>query len=156
MLAQIYDNAEFVVGCVDDLAPVGPSLHAMGHGGTCIILDPVFISKMRVLPETNERLNVDQLMQDECSFCHANVYHPSRGSTDDGMRFTECLDMLLETVVKYRGSHIVVIGGDFNDSLHRRSGLRKGRILAEFVTNHPLNSDVTSPIGDTFFHASNE
>ena len=116
----------------------------------------LFFIKMRVLPETNERLNVDQLMQDECSFCHANVYLPSRGSTDDGMRFAECLDMLLEIVVKYRGSHIVVIGGDFNDSLHRGSRLRRDRIFAEFVAERRLNSDVTSPIRDTFFHVSNE
>ena len=60
----MYDNAEFAAGCVDGLAPVGPSLNARGHGGTCIVWDAELSSKITVLPETNKRIIFVQLKQD--------------------------------------------------------------------------------------------
>ena len=88
--------------------------------------------------------------------CLANVYLPARGSTEDEEGFGECLDMLHEIILKYNSSHTVIIGGDFNSSVHRCSGLRWDRLFMEFVTEHRLNDEMDYPVGDTFFHASND
>ena len=66
------------------------------------------------------------------------------------------MDMLHEIVLKYNSSHAVIIGGDFNSSMHRGTSLRRDRLLMIFVSEHRLNVGVDCPVGDTFFHASND
>ena len=50
-----------------------------------------------------------------------NVYLPTRGSAMDEMFFDDSLDMLHEIILKYSSSHTIVLGGDFNSSLHRET-----------------------------------
>ena len=37
IITEIYNNTEFVCGCVVDNEPVPPSLHMRGYGGTSIL-----------------------------------------------------------------------------------------------------------------------
>ena len=39
--------------------------------------------------------------------------------------------------------------------MHRGSGLRRDRLFMKFVTEHRQNDGVSYPVGDTFFHVSN-
>ena len=95
-LAKIYYDAEFAAGCVDDFDPVGLSLHARGHGDTCIVRDAAFNSKMKALLETNGSLNVVQLKQDVFMCILSGLcVHASTWLLE------ECLDMLHEIIVKY-------------------------------------------------------
>ena len=151
-----YPRAVSCAGCVDDCAPIGPSLHARGYGWTCILLSSSHNSNIRILPESNERISVVEYNQALVLLCLANVYLPARVSTEDEEGFGECLDMLHEIILKYNSSHTVIIGGDFNSSTHRGSGLRRDRLFMEFVIEHRLNDGVDYPVGDTFFHASND
>ena len=50
---------------------------------------------------------------------------------DDYVQFSDIIDMLHEINTKYESS--VFVDGDFNASLHRRSGICRDRILPEFV-----------------------
>ena len=156
LLSQVYDNTKFVAGCVDDCNPVGPSLHARGYGGTCILWARSHNASIRVLPESNERINVVEYNQECVLLCLVNVYLPTRGAADHEEAFGECMDMLHEIILKYNSSHAVIIGGDFNSSMHRGTSLRRDRLLMEFVSEHHLNVEVDCPVGDTFFHASND
>ena len=64
--------------------------------------------------------------------------------------------MFRYAILKYNSSHTVIIGGDFNSSMHTGSDLRRDRLFVEFFTEHRLNDGVDYPVGDTFFHASND
>ena len=113
-------------------------------------------ASIRVLPESNERINVVEYNQEWVLLCLVNVYLPTCGTADYEEAFGECMDMLHEIILKYNSSHAVIIGGDFNSSIHRGSSLRRDRLLMEFVSEHRLNVGVDCPVGDTFFHASND
>ena len=109
LLSQVYDNTEFVAGCVDDFNPVGPSLHARGYGGTCILWSPSHNASIRVLPESNERINVVEYNQECVLLCLVNVYLPTRGAADHEEAFGECMDLLHEIILKYNSSRPGVI-----------------------------------------------
>ena len=149
-LTDIYDNTEFVSGCVD--APVPPSLHSRGYGGTCILWHCSMNSLMKQLPETSVRINVVELKCPMTPFCLVNVYLPARGVAENEPLFEECLDELHEIFIKYSPSHTVVFGGDFNASLHRGHQLRRDVLFREFVKEHSLQPDASYPKRDTFFH----
>ena len=101
-LTDIYDNTEFVSGCVDDDAPVPPSSHMRDCGGTCILWHCSLNSPMRKLPGTSVRINVVELKCPMTPFCLANVYLPAQGVAENEFLFEECLDELHEIFMKYR------------------------------------------------------
>ena len=156
ILADIFDNTEFACGCVDDDAPVPPSLHMRGHGGTCILWHSSLNSLIKKLPETSVRINVVELKCPMALFCLVNVCLPMRGVAENETLFEECLDELHEIFIKYSPTHTISFGGDFNASLHRGGHLRSDVLFQKFVIEHGLQPDSCYPTRDTFFHASSD
>ena len=111
---------------------------------------------MKKLPESSIRINVVELKNPIVLFCLVNVYLPARGLAENESLFAECLDILHEIFVKYVPTHTIVIGGDFNVSLHRGSHLHRDVLFREFVEEHELKLDSNYPVQDTFFHASSD
>ena len=128
-LIDIFDNTEFVCGYSDDDAPVAPSLHTRGYGGTCILWHSSLNSRVKKLPESSIRLNVVELKCPAVLFCLVNVFLTARGPAEHEPIFEECLDELHEIIVKYCPTHVVVIGGDFNASLHIGDHLRRDNLF---------------------------
>ena len=156
ILADIFDNTEFACGCVDDDAPVPPSLHMRGLGGTCILWHSSLNSLIKKLPKTSARINVVELKCPMTLFCLVNVYLPAQGVAENETLFAECLDELHEIFIKYSPTHTIVFGGDFNASLHRGDHLRRDVLVQEFVIEHGLQPDPCYPTRDIFFHLSSD
>ena len=81
---------------------------------------------------------------------------PSRGSTEADAEYEETLDQIHEIVIKFNASHDIVIGGDWNGSLHRTKYCAHDSLLRSFLKEHSLILPVNYPVRDTFFHASSD
>jgi hypothetical protein len=46
------------------------------------------------------------------------AYMPCRGRKNTAHQYSESIDIIREMVSKYTKSHTIVLGGDFNASLH--------------------------------------
>ena len=62
----------------------------------------------------------------------------ARGTSDGDVGFLQVLDELREIVEKFKSTHRIVMGGDFNSSLHRSSPARRDRLLKKFLEEHSL------------------
>ena len=133
VVTAIFENTEFSCGCVDDDAPLAPSLHMREYGGTCILWHCSLNPMIRKLPETNSRIKAVELKCQTVLLCLVNVYLPARGTSANEMLLAECLDELHEIFVKYSLSHTLVVGGDFNASSHRGEGIRRDVLFLKFV-----------------------
>ena len=81
---------------------------------------------------------------------------PSRGSAEADTEYSETLDQLHENLINYCGSHDIVVGGDLNAFLHRPKYCPRDSLLRSFHAEHNLSLPKYCPIGDTFFHASDD
>ena len=88
--------------------------------------------------------------------CIVNVYMPSSGSAEADTEYSETLDQLHENLIKYCGSHDIVVSGDLNAFLHRPKCCPRDSLLRSFLAEHNLSLPKYCPIGDTFFHASDD
>ena len=82
------------------------------------------------------------------------VYLPCKGSTYayNYLEFTDCIDQLNEIMVKYRSTHDILLGGDFNKIYSANITMsRRIKYLNEFIVEHDL---VTRNTGKTFIHSN--
>jgi exonuclease III len=67
------------------------------------------------------------------SICLINVYLPSRGRKNTIQSYNEALDTLREVMMKYKDTHIVIIGGDMNGSIYRAPPNENDRALRKLI-----------------------
>ena len=84
-----------------------------------------------------------------------NVFLPVRGLAEHEILFEDCLDMLHDVFIKYRPTHTIICGGDFNASLHRDDRLRRDMLLYSFLSEHGIQMEASYPVEYTFFHTPN-
>ncbi|MEW8548401.1 MAG: endonuclease/exonuclease/phosphatase family protein, partial [Candidatus Thiodiazotropha sp.] len=142
--------------CVDDNDPILPSQHPRGHAGTGIFWSPAIAHCVKAVPDGGHRMTAVEVTTTERPLCLINVYLPSRGSTGGEIMFAEALDELHEILQKYNLTHDVVIGGDFNSSLHRNITCSRDQILQEFLNEHGLSVTKDYPVMPTFFHTAGD
>ena len=64
---------------------------------------------------------------------------PTRGPTDSDIEFASTLDELHEIITKYSTTHSIILGGDFNATLHRSKGpIKRDKLLQAFLNEHHL------------------
>ena len=91
-------------------------------------------------------------LQHDGLVCLINVYMPARGSPDCDMQFQSTLDEIHEILEKYGQTHKIILGGDFNASLHRTPPLGRDRVLQTFLAEHNLYLPDNYPSQYTYFH----
>ena len=62
----------------------------------------------------------------------------ARGTSDGDIGFMQVLDELHEIVEKFRSTHRIIIGGDFNSSLHLSPPAKRDKLLKEFLQEHSI------------------
>ena len=77
-------------------------------------------------------------MTPEEKLCLICVYMYARGTSDGDVGILQVLDELHEIVEKFKSTHRIIIGRDFNSSLHRSSPTKRDRLLKEFLEEHSL------------------
>ena len=149
---QIYNNSNFHIKCVDDLDPIPPVQPPRGHAGTCILWENDLNHCIRVMPDGGHRVTAVEITGDRLPLCLINVYMPSRGCPDSDIQFQSTLDEVHEILEKYGHTHKILLGGDFNASLHRTQLLRRDQLLQTFLTEHNLFLPDNYPNQYTYHH----
>ena len=99
---------------------------------------------------------VVEVSTDNRPVCLINVYLPSRGSASNENEFMETLDELHEVLQTFSSTHDIIIGGDFNASLHRTKTCGRDQSLRCFVNEHGLFLSSEYPEASTFFHTAGD
>ena len=61
-----------------------------------------------------------------------------RGLTDNLEDFNDCLDQLNEKIQKYSSTHIVIIGGDWNEDIYMEAHSKRKQNLKDFLSENDL------------------
>ena len=74
---------------------------------------------------------------------------PARGSAASDVEISE----LHEVIAKYSTAHSLIVGGDFNASLHRSSGpVKRDKLLESFLAEHQLFLPDNFSVRPTYRH----
>ena len=76
---------------------------------------------------------------------------PCNGEKDNYQLFTETIDQFQEIIYTYQKSHVIIIGGDFNENALLRNSSKRIEYLHKFIEDNELLSKVTD---HTFIHPS--
>ena len=80
----------------------------------------------------------------------------ARGSAESDEGFQTTLDELHELIEKFSATHKIILGGDFNASLHRVQSIRRDTMLKKFLQEHNLRTPDHYPIQPTYWHEGTE
>ncbi|MEW8547545.1 MAG: endonuclease/exonuclease/phosphatase family protein, partial [Candidatus Thiodiazotropha sp.] len=134
---------------VDSSDPIPPIQMPRGYGGVGILWKKDIDHLVTVFPDGGERIQCLELKA-EIPKLIISIYLPCKGATDNYAEFTDCIDQLNEVVLKYKETHEILIGGDFNEIYEPQiCSSRRSKYLKEFLVEHML---VTQTTGKTFIH----
>jgi hypothetical protein len=85
-----------------------------------------------------------------------NAYMPCRGRKNTAHQYSESLDIIREMVSKYSKSHTIILGGDFNASLHREPPNNIDKMLRDCCSEADLTTPGNYPVKPTFYHHDNK
>ena len=79
-----------------------------------------------------------------------SVYMPCKGLKDNRDKFADCLAQLREICQKYADTHMIILGGDFNEDLNAQRESERKTGLENFIRESELKTIET---GRTFVNA---
>ena len=133
ILEKIYDNCDYLVKCVDDADPILPVQPPRGYAGIGILWHKDLNHLITAIPDGSDRIAAVEIATPEDKTLSYCVYMYARGTSDGDIGFMQVLDELHEIVEKFRSTHRIIIGGDFNSSLHRSPPAKRDKLLKEFL-----------------------
>ncbi|MEW8547288.1 MAG: reverse transcriptase family protein, partial [Candidatus Thiodiazotropha sp.] len=151
---QVFENSNYHIKCVDDLDPLPPTQPPRGRAGTAILWSKSLNHCINPLPDGTDRVIAVEVDVKPTKICLINVYLPARGSADCDIAFQATLDEIHEIFEKFASSHKVLLGGDFNSSLHRQESCGRDRMLKTFLEEHGLSLPGVYPVQPTYMHES--
>ena len=107
-----------------------------GYGDVGILWKKEIDHLISVLPDGGNRLQCVTVKAKK-PILLVSVYMPCKGVTDKYGCFLECLDQLNEILLKYRSTHSILIGGDFNENFSS-SSIRRSMCLKNFISDYSL------------------
>lgn len=145
-------NEQFMTSgkSVDHYNPKSPAQIPRGYGGVAIIWNKNIDHIVNDLDIGRERINcIEFLLQRPMLI--VSVYMPCNGEKDNYYSFMECVEQLQEIIYKYRDSHDIIIGGDFNENATQQLGTKRSKCLHKFLSDNNL---VTRKTENTFIHSN--
>ena len=118
-LLDLFPTHNFAVKCADDSDPISPKERKRGHGGVAIGWKNNHNHAVKTLEDGSCRTIAIEIHTQDRPICLINTYLPSRGRGHSTEDFNTALDEVSEIVEKFSNSHLIVLMGDFNSSLHR-------------------------------------
>ena len=114
-LKKLHDSYIGVCKAVNSFHPISPVQMPRGYGGVVVLWRKGIDHIINDLPDGGERIQYVELKADR-PLLILSVYLPCKGSTYayNYLEFTDCIDQLNEIMVKYRSTHDILLGGDFN------------------------------------------
>ena len=123
-----------------------------GYSGTCILCHRGLNHLVTPISDGSDRITATEIATPEEKLCLICVYMYARGTSDGDVGFLQVFDELHEIVEKFRSTHRIIIGGDFNSSLHCSSPARRDRLLKKFLEEHSLRLPDHYPEKVTYRH----
>ncbi|MCG7879544.1 MAG: reverse transcriptase family protein [Candidatus Thiodiazotropha taylori] len=138
-LSQIYNGAGKAVDSGDPILPVQMP---RGYGGVGVLWKKDIDHLIQVKPDGGNRIQCIEL-KGQTPLLVISVYMPCKGLTDNVEDFNDCLDQLNEIIQKYSSTHIVVIGGDWNEDLYSNTKTGRQQSLKDFIRENDLTTKQT-------------
>ena len=134
---------------VDDDNPIVPIQKPRGYGGVGILWNNSLDSQITVLPDGGNRVQCVELKTKHKPLLLISVYLPCRGKSTTSDEFKDCVDQLHEIITKHEHSHYIVLGGDFNEDLHKEEQSTRKTYLQDMISD---NGFTFTALGATFIH----
>ncbi|CAG2193477.1 unnamed protein product [Mytilus edulis] len=151
MLSEIHDNIAGSGKAVDSDDPISASFMPRGFGGVAILWNKAIDKYIKPITDGSTRIQCVELLTSKPTVI-MSVYLPTKSTTDSKIIFDDCIDQLYEIVQKYKETHDIVIGGDFNEDIVKETNNSKRKIaLLEFMKECKLT---TNHKGPTFINTS--
>lgn len=135
------------IGCgkaVDTGDPILPVQMPRGYGGVAVLWKDNIDHLINKLPEGGNRIQCVELATDE-PLLLISVYMPCKGLRENVDEFQDCIAQLQEILVKYRDTHGIVLGGDFNEDLHSEKDSARLSSFRTLVEEAGLKTQLTKP-----------
>ena len=139
--------------CSDSNEPISNFKLPRGHAGVSILWPSELNSKIKKLPDGNERIIAITI---SClpELLIINAYMPTI-NTDSQLEYAECLDIISDIVTKYRQSYQIIICGDLNATLLDSRNNKHDRLLKDFIQEHGFHKEKRAVDKPTFYHHAN-
>ncbi|CAG2193575.1 unnamed protein product [Mytilus edulis] len=148
---KIHDEIAGSGKAVDSDDPISASFMPRGYGGVAILWNKAIDKYIKPITDGSNRIQCVELLTSKPTII-MSVYLPTKSTTDSKIIFDDCIDQLYEIVQKYKETHDIVIGGDFNEDIVKETNNSKRKIaLLEFMKECKLT---TNHKGPTFINTS--
>lgn len=148
----LFPNHDTYARFSDEEDEISHASRIRGFGGVAILWDNSISTFIKRLPDGNQRIVAIQIEAKPKPICLINVYLPSRGKDQAKTKYMEALDSLREMIIKYRDTHLLIIGGDMNGSLFRKPENDHDKALKSFMAEQDLIIPKQYPETATFFY----
>ena len=109
--------------------------------------------QLNPIEDGSERIQFVELIVQPVPILLVSVYMPYRGSSDNTMEFTDCVDQLHSIVETYSSTHVVLIGGDINENLIECSENKRYTTFKDFMLENKISH---TRLGKTFMNSAGE
>ena len=144
-LDRLNAACERFVGCgkaVDTGDPILPVQMPRGYGGTAILWQSNMDHLVTRLSDGGNRIQCIEVSSQD-PLLLVSVYMPCRGLRENVDEFQDCLAQLREVIKKYASTHMIMVGGDFNEDLYGRRDSARLRSLKNLLEESQLTTQKT-------------
>ena len=108
-----------------------------GYGGVGILWKKQIDHRIRTCQDGGNRIQCVEVKENS-PLLLISVYMPCRGLSENLEDFNECLDQLNEIIQKYMSTHIIFIGGDWNEDIYLEAQSRRKQNMKDFLLENDL------------------
>lgn len=153
LLNELHSDYIGVGKAVDRDSPLPPVQMPRGYGGVGVLWHRKIDHLVKPIEVGSERIQCVELTVQLVPILLVSVYMPCRGSSDNSMEFTDCVDQLHSIVETYSSTHAVLIGGDINENLIEWSENKRYTTFKDFMLENKLSH---TRLGKTFMNSAGE
>ena len=137
-LSAICDSMTGTGKGVDTGEPILPVQMPRGYGGVGILWKQTIDHLVRVLPDGGNRIQCVELLTQQPAAV-ISAYMPCKGLHDNVDEFQDSLAQLQEIIQKFKSSHFIQLGGDFNECLTAQKATKRLTSIRKFLAENQLS-----------------
>ena len=123
---------------VDTGDPILPVQMTRGYGGVALMWKRTIDHLVRVLPDGGNRIQCVELLTQQPAVV-ISAYMPCKGLHDNVDEFQDSLAQLQEIIQKFKSSHFILLGGDFNECLTSQKATKRLTSIRKFLAENQLS-----------------
>ncbi|MEW8548515.1 MAG: endonuclease/exonuclease/phosphatase family protein [Candidatus Thiodiazotropha sp.] len=133
------------VGCgkaVDTGDPILPVQMPRGYGGVAVLWRETLDHLIVRLPDGGNRIQCVEVKWSKPVLL-VSAYLPCRGVKNNDEEYQDCIAQLTEICCKYSDTHMILIGGDFNEDIYSPSNTVRKNSLQTFLKEFDFSTQET-------------